>query len=176
MIMPRGHQLLLPASPLFIWMSLLLIMLANMVIGMIPDGPAAWLPDLLSITLVFWAIHQPRRIGVAVAFCFGIVMDIHHTALLGQHALAYVLISFGAIMIHRRLLWFPAAQQALQVLPLFVLSHATILVVRLSTGGQWPGWDLLLAPVIEALLWPVFTVLLLAPQRRAPDPDADRPL
>jgi rod shape-determining protein MreD len=33
-----------------------------------------------------------------------------------------------------------------------------------------------LGPVIESLLWPVVSVLLLAPQRRAPDPDANRPL
>jgi len=32
------------------------------------------------------------------------------------------------------------------------------------------------APVLEAALWPVMSALLLAPQRRAPDPDEDRPL
>jgi rod shape-determining protein MreD len=41
---------------------------------------------------------------------------------------------------------------------------------------MWPGWMLLLAPLLEALLWPIATVLLLAPQRRTPDPDAHRPL
>ena len=43
-------------------------------------------------------------------------------------------------------------------------------------GGMFPGWELLLAPLFEALLWPVVTWLLLAPQRRAPDPDENRPL
>jgi rod shape-determining protein MreD len=43
-------------------------------------------------------------------------------------------------------------------------------------GGLFPGWSLLLAPLVEALLWPVASMLLLAPQRRAPDPDANRPL
>jgi rod shape-determining protein MreD len=33
-----------------------------------------------------------------------------------------------------------------------------------------------LAPLIEALLWPVANVVLLAPQRRPPDPDQNRPL
>ena len=33
-----------------------------------------------------------------------------------------------------------------------------------------------IAPVLEALLWPVVSVLLLAPQRRAPNPDDNRPL
>ena len=35
---------------------------------------------------------------------------------------------------------------------------------------------LLLAPVFEALLWPLVTWVLLAPQRRPPDPDENRPL
>ncbi len=43
-------------------------------------------------------------------------------------------------------------------------------------GGAFPGFSLVLAPVMEALLWPVVTVVLLAPQRRAPDPDENRPL
>ena len=33
-----------------------------------------------------------------------------------------------------------------------------------------------LAPLIEAALWPLVTLLLLAPQLRAPDPDQNRPL
>jgi rod shape-determining protein MreD len=32
------------------------------------------------------------------------------------------------------------------------------------------------APILEAVLWPVTTILLLAPQRRAPAPDQNRPL
>ena len=57
--------------------------------------------------------------------------------------------------------------QALQILPLFVAAHLVSLVVRMLAGGMFPGWDLLLAPVFEALLWPVVTWVLLAPQRRA---------
>jgi rod shape-determining protein MreD len=30
--------------------------------------------------------------------------------------------------------------------------------------------------VLEGLLWPVVSVILLAPQHRAPDPDENRPL
>ena len=55
-------------------------------------------------------------------------------------------------------------------------AHAVSLVVRLIVGGMFPGWQVLLAPVLEALLWPVATWLLLAPQRRTPDPDQNRPL
>lgn len=173
MIMPRAaDQLLLPANPWFIGFTLLVALMADMV----PMGRLAAMPDVLAVVLVFWGVHQPRRIGVLWAFIFGLLIDVHDGALLGQHALAYSGLSFGAITLHRRLPWFSLGAQAIQVLPLFFGAHVLALVVRMAVGGMWPGWGVLLAPVFEALLWPVASVLLLAPQRRAPDRDAHRPL
>ncbi len=176
MIMRPGQQLLLPANPLFIWFSLFAALALNMLMNMGLWGRAAWVPDLLALALVFWGVHQPLRIGVGTAFFFGLVMDVHQGALLGQHALAYTALGFLAIAMHRRLLWFPVPMQAVQVLPLFVAAHVLELLVRLAASHGFPGWSYLLAPVIEAALWPLVTVLLLAPQRRAPDPDDNRPL
>lgn len=172
MIMRPGKQLLLPARPGFIWASLFIALLVNM----LPLGRQPWMPDLLALVLVFWSVHQPLRIGIATAFLFGLVMDVHQTSLLGQHALAYTALSYFAIMVHRRLLWFTVPSQALQVLPLFGSAHAIELAIRLFAGGSFPGWTLVLAPMLESLLWPVATVILLAPQRRAVDPDKTRPL
>lgn len=172
MIMRPGQPLLLPANPVFIWGTLLLALVANM----IPFGRVAWMPDFLALVLVFWSVHQPLRVGIIAAFLFGLVMDVHQTALLGQHALAYTILSYFAITIHRRLLWFTVPSQAVQVLPLFVAAHAIELGIRMLGGGVFPGPVVLLAPVLEATLWPVVSIVLLAPQRRAPDPDENRPL
>lgn len=172
MIMRPGQQLLLPANPLFIWSSLLLALMVNM----LPLGRTPWMPDLLALVLVFWSVHQPQRVGIGAAFIFGIAMDVQQAGLLGQHALAYTALSFFAITIHRRLLWFTVPSQALQVLPLFVAAHLIEIAIRLITGGAFPGWSLVLAPLLEAVLWPLVSILLLAPQRRAPDPDENRPL
>jgi rod shape-determining protein MreD len=176
MIMPRGQQLLLPANPLFILLTLLAALFANMVVNISLVGNAAWMPDFLALILVFWCVHQPRMVGIGVAFFFGVATDVHQSALLGQHALSYTALSFMAIMVHRRLLWFTVPSQAMQVLPLFAVAHALELLVRMMSGALFPGWMILLAPLFEALLWPVVSVLLLAPQRRAPNPDANRPL
>jgi rod shape-determining protein MreD len=46
----------------------------------------------------------------------------------------------------------------------------------MMAGGAFPGFLMLLAPVLESLLWPVVSVILLLPQRRSPNPDAHRPL
>jgi rod shape-determining protein MreD len=115
-------------------------------------------------------------VGVSAGFLFGVLMDVHQGALLGQHALAYTLLSFFAITVHRRLLWFTLGAQAVQILPVFATAHAVSFIVRMLAGANSPGWGLMLAPVFEAMLWPVVNLLLLAPQRRAPDPDKNRPL
>ena len=172
MIMPRGQQLLLPARPGFIWGSLLVALMLDL----LPLGRLPGMPDFLAVVLVFWSIHQPRRVGLVAAFVFGLLLDVHQAARLGQHALAYSVLIYSAIMIHRRILWFSVPGQAVQLLPLFAAAHAITIALRLIGGAVFPGWQVLLAPVLEAALWPFVSVLLLAPQRRAPNPDANRPL
>ncbi|GAB3663062.1 rod shape-determining protein MreD [Ramlibacter alkalitolerans] len=172
MIMRPGQPLLLPANPFFIWFTLIFAMMINM----LPLGRLPWMPDVLAIVIVFWSVHQPLRIGVIAAFVFGLAIDVHQASLLGQHALAYTTLSYFAITIHRRLLWFKVPSQAVQVLPLFAAAHGIELAIRMLGGAPFPGVTFLLSPVVEAALWPVVSVLLLWPQRRAPDPDENRPL
>jgi rod shape-determining protein MreD len=169
---PGQQQLLLPVNPIFMWGSLIVALL----IDMVPIGRAAWTPDLLALVIVFWSVHQPARVGIGAAFVFGLCMDVHQSAMLGQHALSYTTLGFFAIMMHRRLLWYPVLSQAPQVLPLFAVSHLIELAIRMIGGGVFPGWSLLIAPVVEAALWPIVSLILLAPQRRTPEPDANRPL
>ena len=83
MIMRQGQQLLLPANPIFIWGSLLIALLLNMLQNIGFWGRAAWMPDLLALVLVFWSVHQPLRVGIGAAFVFGLCMDVHQGGLAG---------------------------------------------------------------------------------------------
>ena len=49
MILPRGDALLLPANPLFVWLTLVLAFLLNLV----PLGRMPAMPDFLAVVLVF---------------------------------------------------------------------------------------------------------------------------
>jgi rod shape-determining protein MreD len=174
MIMPAGREkLLLPVNPRFIALSLLLALFANMLLNLLHWS---WLPDLLGLVLLFWTVHQNRRTGMTIAFVFGLLMDVHQSALLGQNALAYVGLTYLGLLMQRRLLWFPMQEQALQVLPLFMFSAVVQVVTRLFVGDGWPSWGFWLGPLLQALLWPVIGAMLLAPQRRPYAPDKIRPL
>ncbi|MEJ7139432.1 rod shape-determining protein MreD [Amphibiibacter pelophylacis] len=166
------NELLLPASPLFIWVSLVLALVANLV----PLGRQPAVPDLFGIVFFFWCLHQPRYVGVALGFVAGIVLDVNAGSILGQHSLCYALLAYLASLVDKRLPLFGLALQSVQVLPLFFIAHVLVGGVRLVSGGTPPGWSFLLAPLFQALLWPLVSWLLLMPQRRPPDRDKNRPL
>ena len=168
----RTEHLLLPVQPSFIWITLFVAWLINL----LPWGQVGGVPVVLAICLVFWSVHEPRRVGMLAAFCFGLLMDVHGAARLGEHALSYTLLSFFAILLHRRLAWFSPWSQALHVLPLFFFSEFIVLLLRGWLDGTWPGWWWALNCVVAALLWPIAGWILQAPQRRPVDPDDTRPI
>ena len=168
----RSSRILLPVKLWFVYLTLF----AAPGLEYIPSGRTPGLPDWVALVLAFWCVREPLAIGMGVGFVFGLLMDVGLGAAMGQHALAYTLLSYFAITIHRRILWFTPGAQAVHVLPLFVAAHVTSLLLRLATGAEFPGWPMLLAPLFEALLGPLASWLLLVPQRRAPDPDENRPL
>lgn len=177
MIMPAGHQqLLLPVRPWFIWFSLLLTLLLDMTLNMGLSGRSAWAPELVAVVLLFWVVHEPQRVHIGSCFAFGLLLDVHQSALLGQHALAFCALGYLGSRLERRLLWFSAPTQALLLLPLLFAAHALQWLVRLLAGNGWPDWAALLAPLTETVLWPLADWLLLAPQRQPHDPDDSRPL
>ena len=135
------------------------------------------MPDFVALVLVFWSIHQPRKVGIGVAFLMGLLMDVHDAVYLGENALAFTLLSYFAISIHRRVLWFPPVAQCLHVFPLFLGVQLVQLTVRLlSSDSHFPGWLFFLECAVTTALWPVASWLLLAPQRRAVNKDNTRPI
>lgn len=170
--MNSPHYILLPVSPAFIALSLIAAFLLNL----LPWGSWIGVPDFVALVLVFWSIHQPRKVGIGVAFMMGLLMDVHNASLLGQNALAYTLLSYFAIMIHRRVVWFSIGTQALHVLPLLLLMQAVQLVIQILVNSKFPGWFYFIESLVAFALWPVITWMLLAPQRRAINRDDTRPI
>jgi rod shape-determining protein MreD len=141
----------LPASVGLIFFSLV----GAYVLQVLPWS-GSWLlarPDFVLIVLMFWVVHEPRSIGQGVAFALGLLMDVSDSMLLGQHALAYVIATFGAQVIRVRILSFHLPEQTLHVLGLTITASLVILVLNLLLGADFPGIPFLVSPVLTALCW-----------------------
>ncbi len=171
-LQPQPQRILLPAKPSFIVLTLALALLFNL----LPWRSIAGVPDLTATVLAFWCIHQPRRVGIGIAWTLGLLLDVGDGALLGQHALGYSVLAFLAFTVHRRILWFPPWQQALHLLLLLLSTQLLTLVIRIAAGADFPGWSYFAGSLICAALWPVLSFLLLLPQRQAEILDETRPI
>ena len=160
MVPERRQHILLPVRLSTIVVSFALALLINF----LPWRNVALAPDFVALTLAFWCVRQPRLVGLGAGW------------LLGQHALSYSLLAFGAITLSRRILWFPLWGQALHIAALLLLAQAVGVAVRLAAGAEFPGWAIAVGPLAGALLWPFVSLLLLAPQRRPIEVDDTRPI
>ena len=168
----RRQAILLPVRLSTIAVSLVVALFLNF----LPWSNLALAPDFVALTLAFWCVRQPRIIGLGAGWFLGLVIDVGNGVLLGQHALAYSLLAFCAVTLSRRILWFPLWGQALHIAALLLLTQGVATLVRLATGAEFPGWALAIGPLGGAVLWPVVSLLLLAPQRRPLEVDETRPI
>jgi rod shape-determining protein MreD len=171
-LLESGDKLLLPAKAHFIALSLF----AALVFNLVPWPDPRVMPDLLALVIAFWSIHQPRRVGLLVAWLLGLVMDTANGTLIGQHALGYALLAFLGNALSRRILQFPLLPQALHVLPMLLATQLTMLLVRLVAGGTFPGMTFFVGSFISTALWPVASFILLAPQRQPVNVDETTPI
>jgi rod shape-determining protein MreD len=165
--------ILRPVNGLFILFTLLIGLLMNL----LPWGTWHWVPDWLALVLVFWMCREPRLVGFGTAMVLGLFMDVHDGTVLGEHALGYVLLAYASLMLSRRMPSFDAMSQALQIWPVFLIAHLISITVRVFFGGSFTGWlPALVAPTLTAMMWPIASWLLLAPQRKPLNVDQNRPL
>jgi len=150
-----------------------LTLFVGLMLNLLPWSGAALLlrPDFLAITLLFWSIREPLRMGIGVAWGMGLMVDVADGVLFGQNALAYSLAVFIALLLHRRILMFTPWQQTFYVLLLLLALQAMTLLIRLSTGVDFIGMGYFAASVSGALLWPLLTLLLQLPQKVEPKRD-----
>ena len=163
------EEILLPVRPLYV----VLTLVAALLLDLMPL--TGWVlvlrPDFVALTLLYWGIHQPRKVGFLPAWLLGLAVDVAEGSLLGQHALAYSVMMFSAIALHRRVAMFDVRHQMLHVLVILLLMQVIVLVVRVAAGGEVPGWWYFVPSVIGALLWPGTRLLFSIPLRSRRNPD-----
>ena len=144
------HEILLPVRAAFI----IFTFIAALLINLLPWS-GWWLvikPDFVALVVLYWCIQQPRKVGFTSAWLLGLVMDVAEGSLFGQHALAYSVLAFGGVALHRRLQMFDLRQQTTQVFGIFALTYAVYALVHWQVNG-YVVWLYFLGCLTSTLLW-----------------------
>ncbi len=121
-------------------------------------------PDFVLLVLLYWTVHEPRNIGQGWGFAFGLIMDVADSVLLGQHAMVYVAAIFIGQLLRLRILQLTVFEQALHVGAILLVAQLVGIFLNFSLGRAFPGFSLILAPVLGALAWPLLSFFITRPR------------
>ena len=126
----------------------------------LPEWARQLRPEWVSLVLIYWVLALPHRIGLGVAWTLGLLLDVMRDTLLGQHALALVIIAYIVIQIHQRLRLFPLWQQSMVVFLLLLIQTIVIFWIKGVIGEAPSFWYTLLPALMSAIFWSAVFVLL----------------
>jgi len=171
MAYPRAmpQEILLPVKPGFIAFTLVAALLMNLLPW---SGYLLWVkPDFVALVTLYWCIEAPRKVGFLAAWLLGLTMDVADGTLFGQHALAYTILAYAGIVLHRRVRMFAMTPQVLHVIPLLLMNDLIVLGIRMIAGADFPGARYFIGSFVGGALWPVMGALFKLPRRPQADPD-----
>jgi rod shape-determining protein MreD len=123
-------------------------------------------PDWLLLLVIYWSLNAPMLVGLTYAWVCGLILDALIGTLIGQHALAFVIVAAVAQHFQLRMRVFPLLYQAWAVLLLLSLYHFLLFWIDGIVGTAVASWIRWLPALIGALLWPVMVAVLDTGNRR----------
>ncbi|HED14949.1 MAG TPA: rod shape-determining protein MreD [Gammaproteobacteria bacterium] len=117
-------------------------------------------PDWVLLVLIYWNLTMPSRVGLGFAWLTGLVVDATQFALLGEHALEYVLVMLLAGYFRNRMVASSGLHQALLIFLMLLVSVIIEAVTATVLGRNLVFLNLLAVPFAGALLWPIFQYLM----------------
>jgi rod shape-determining protein MreD len=110
--------------------------------------------------VIYWTITATDRFGLLGAWLLGLAMDALTGTLLGQHALALMIVAFISIKLHLRIRVFPMGQQSLTVLMLVLVYEFVLYWVDGVAGQTTSGLARWLPALSSAVFWTPLVVML----------------
>lgn len=122
----------------------------------LPDQIRFFRPEFVAITLIYWTMALPHRIGISYAWIVGLLMDIMLGGVLGVLAFGYSLLVYLVLKFHLQLRQYPLWQQALIVFVLILIIQLLFIVTLLHTV-EWGFW---LPAMTSTVMWPIMYMFL----------------
>lgn len=127
----------------------------------LPDNLRFARPEWVLMTLIYWAMALPQRVGVGYAWCVGLLIDVLMGGSLGIEAFSYAFVIYLILRFHLQLRQYPLWQQALSIMT-FVL---VVNIPSVLMTSNFTSWYVLLPAVTTTILWPIVYAFLRAVRR-----------
>ena len=131
----------------------------------LPEWATELRPPWVALTLLYWILAAPERVGVFWGWAMGLLLDVGIGTVLGQHALSLAVMAWMMVSLHRRLRLYPPVQQALVVWLLLLAERLVSLWVMGALGQPTPGLPYWLSTLTGLLIWPWIPLLTRGPRR-----------
>lgn len=124
----------------------------------LPDWLAPARPDWLGLWVVYWVLRLPQRVGMASAWCLGLLFDGMSGGLLGPHALALAVTAYFAMILRPRMQHYALAQQV-GVVALICGAGLFLAHWAQGVGGRSsPNLWFLIGGLTSAACWPIVSM------------------
>lgn len=144
------------ARPMRAWPAVLCFSLAVVLEVMPLPGPLeAMKPPFAAMVMIYWSLMWPERVGLFIALVLGLCMDILHGQLLGQNALALLVITYLVLRFHLQIRIFPLWQITMAVFALLLIYGLLQVLVEGIAGLAPTGYLRWTQIVSGTVLWPV---------------------
>ncbi|MBU0455196.1 MAG: rod shape-determining protein MreD [Pseudomonadota bacterium] len=117
-------------------------------------------PHWVFLVFVYWTLALPEVVGLAYAFFIGVFFDLLSGALLGEHAFAFVVISYILLKTYKLVRVYPLFQQTLVVALLLVLYQVILLTIQGTVHPLMYTPLYGLTVLTSTLLWPLIFMVL----------------
>mgnify|MGYP001213572697 CR=1 FL=1 len=126
-----------------------------------------WKPTFVLLTLIYWNMALPDRIGIMAALSFGIFVDLLEGSLLGLHGILFVLITYICQRFFYQFRVSPLWQQSLILFFLFILYKQVFALDFVNTNQDLTNlsdssffMNSFLYALFTAFIWsPLFLIL-----------------
>jgi rod shape-determining protein MreD len=132
---------------------LLAVSLALTVVPL-PDLLEPLRPNFVALTVLWLCLLSVRATGLLLAWTAGLALDSLHGLLLGQNALALVLIAYIALKMRLRIRAFPVLHQSVVVGALLALNEFVLFWIDGLAGHPVTTWTRWVPVLAGAAIWP----------------------
>ena len=124
-------------------------------------------PTFVLLTLIYWNMALPDRIGITAAFLFGIFVDLIEGSLLGLHGILFILITYACQRFFYQFRVSPLWQQSFILFFLFFLYKQVFALDLTNTNLELTNFsdsyffmNSFLFALFSSFIWsPIFLIL-----------------